>query len=294
MNIRTIQNKTIIKAPAKINLGLDIIGSREDGYHLVKMVMQTVTLYDELTFWKTTKPGVELICSRKDLPVDQHNLVVQAAKLIQSQHKTVGGIGISLEKNIPIAAGLAGGSADAAATLIGINELYNLKLSIGQLEELGLELGADVPYCISGGTMLSEGIGEKLTPIGPMPQCYIVMVKPLISISTQEAYRQYDKLDQVKHPDISELVKSINQKKWLDIKNNMGNVLEMVSVHQYPVIEQLKKMMIQAGAYTAMMSGSGPTVFGLFMNVSAANRCVSIISNRKDVESVHLTQCLNY
>lgn len=263
-----------LKAMAKINLGLDVVRKREDGYHEVRMIMQTVNLYDKLFISVSEEPGIRLKTNLGFLPVNENNLIYKAAKLLIDEFEIKEGVDIQLQKFIPVAAGMAGGSTDAATTLIGMNQLFDLKLSRRQLMERGVKLGADVPYCITGGTALSEGIGEILTRLPDVPRGYVLVAKPGISVSTKFVYTSL-KLDQLeKHPDIDAQIEAIRQQDFKKMADLMGNVLETVTIPEYPVIQEIKNFMMERGAVNAMMSGSGPTVFGLFTNHrQAENAC---------------------
>lgn len=259
------------KAYAKVNLGLDVIGKRADGYHEVKMIMQSIGIHDELTFSRLEK-GIELKIDRIDLPADGNNLVYRAAKLIQESFDIREGVRIQLKKRIPIAAGLAGGSTDAAAVFKGMNTLFGLGMSEEKMCELGLKIGADVPYCIMGGTALAEGIGEKLTPLPDAPNAVLLLAKPEVSVSTKEVYGKLRAEELKFHPDIDGMTKAIIRHDLGGIIERMGNVLENVTVEEYPVIDQIKNFMTGHGAARAMMSGSGPTVFGIYEKQEQAAR----------------------
>lgn len=255
-----------LKALAKINIGLDVLGKREDGYHDVRMIMQTIHLYDRVEIKKTRSPHIRVETNLYYLPVNEDNLVYRAAKLMKDEFKIKEGVRIVLQKFIPVAAGLAGGSSDAAAVLVGMNRIFNLGLKQNKLMELGLRLGADVPFCIMRGTALAEGIGEKLTALPAMPKCPVLIAKPAISVSTKFVYENLRLYDGIEHPDIDQIINGIRRKNLRDIAQNMGNILETVTVPSYPVIQDIKKLMRENGALNAMMSGSGPTVFGLFQS----------------------------
>jgi 4-diphosphocytidyl-2C-methyl-D-erythritol kinase len=268
-----------LNALAKINLGLDVIRRRENGYHEVRMIMQTINLFDVITISKTNTEQISLKTNLPFLPVNENNLVYKAAKLLKEEFSIKQGININLIKNIPVAAGLAGGSSDAASTLIALNRLFDLKLSISDLMERGVKLGADVPYCILGGTSLSEGIGELLTPLPKAPACHILVVKPNIHVSTKYVYEHLN-LDLVSnHPDIDGIVEAVKASNLEGIASRLGNVLETVTVKDYPVIDKIKKTMLDAGALNALMSGSGPTVFGLFTDINQAKKAYSLCKN---------------
>jgi len=261
-----------IKAYAKINLGLDVIGTREDGYHLLRMVMQNIGISDKLTF-RTNQSGQILIESdNRFLAAGPKNIVYKAIELVCSEYGINEGITVKIEKKIPIAAGLAGGSADAAATLIALDGMFTLGMTPAKMSELGVRLGADVPFCLLGQTALAEGIGEKLTPLTPMPPCSIVLVKPRFGLSTKHVYQEIDNRIIEHHPDIDAIIDGLDSKDLKKVCANMGNVLELVSCAEYPVLEDIKKAMLEQDALGAMMSGSGPTVFGIFDDRDAARQ----------------------
>ena len=264
-----------LRALAKINLGLDILRKREDGYHEVRMIMQTIQMYDVLKMKKVKKPGISLSVNYPYIPSDERNLVYKAAKLLMDEFQVKEGVDICLEKFIPVAAGMAGGSSDAAAAMVGINRLFKLGLSERELMDRAVNIGADVPYCIMRGTALAEGIGEKLTRIAQIPDCFVLIGKPGISVSTKMAYEslQLDKISS--HPDIDGMIRDIENGDLLTMTEKMGNVFEPGIIEKYPVIGEIKDLMEDNGALKAMKSGSGPTVFGIFddrekMEVAAA------------------------
>lgn len=254
-----------IKAYAKINLGLDVVRKLENGYHEVRMVMQTVGIYDELEL-KRIPEGIILTTDTEGLPTDENNLVYRAAQLMMKEYAISSGLHIHLKKNIPIAAGMAGGSSDAAAALKGINRLFDLDCTLEDLMKLGVQLGADVPYCVLGGTALAEGIGEKLTSLNPAPDCYVLVVKPDIDVSTKYVYEHLDAAGIGQHPDIDGMVEAVWEESLQGILDRMGNVLESVTAAKYPVIADIEKRMRELGALNSLMSGSGPTVFGIFID----------------------------
>lgn len=287
-----MKDHTIIRnAYAKINLGLDVLRRREDGYHEVKMVMQTISLHDVLTFEETEQAGIVLVTNdRPELPEDaQDNLVYKAANLVRETFGIDQGVRITLEKNIPIAAGMAGGSTDAAAVFHGLNELWGLSMSTERMQELAVRLGADIPYCIMGGTALSEGIGEKLTPLPSPPDAVVLIAKPQISVSTKYVYENLhaDRLQQ--HPDIDGMVAAIREGSLLGITERMENVLETVTQTAYPVIGQIKELMRKEGAMNSLMSGSGPTVFGIFDNKEKAEAAGQRIRESRLSDEVFVT-----
>ena len=256
--------KIKIHAMAKINLGLDVLRRRENGYHDVKMIMQTVDLYDILTFEKKELPGISLKTDHAMVPADESNLIYKAAKLLMETCGVSQGVEISLKKRIPVAAGMAGGSTDAAAAFIGINELFDLGVTKERLKELAVTLGADIPYCIEGGTFLSEGIGEILTPLPAAPDCFLVIAKPKISVSTAYVYKNLHLEELKHHPQIDEMIRGIEKKDLKLICAYMENVLETVTEKEYEEISVLKNILKEKGALNSLMSGSGPTVFGIF------------------------------
>ncbi|MBO4976796.1 MAG: 4-(cytidine 5'-diphospho)-2-C-methyl-D-erythritol kinase [Lachnospiraceae bacterium] len=281
-------NSYQIKAYAKINLGLDVVRRLENGYHEVKMVMQTVGIYDELTLTRTEE-GITVTTDKKELPIDDNNLIYKAAKIMMETYHIEGGIHIHLKKNIPIAAGMAGGSTDAAATFKGINRLYDLDCTLEELMKLGVKVGADVPYCVLGGTALAEGIGEKLTSLNPAPDCYVLVAKPPINVSTKYVYEHLDAEGIEEHPDIDGMVEAIWEESLQGILDRMGNVLENVTEKKYPVIAELKNKMKELGALNSLMSGSGPTVFGIFIDERIAREAFEALKKEKPECQVFLT-----
>lgn len=261
--------KIKLKAYAKVNLGLDVTGVKPDGYHLVKMIMQNIGVYDELTFEKIPE-GIVLKMSTQKLPDDGNNLIYKTAEKIMDIYQIKEGVQICLKKKIPIAAGLAGGSSDAAAVIRGMNELFHLKMTMDEMCKIGVGIGADVPYCIAGGTALAEGIGEQLTKLPEAPSAFLLVAKPDLEVSTKKVYEELDNLQLKFHPDIDGMIQSIIRKDLRGIVERMGNVLEFVTCERYPVIDRLKNFMESRGALKAMMSGSGPTVFGVFKDQEQA------------------------
>lgn len=282
-------NQTKQRAYAKINLGLDVLRRRPDGYHEVKMVMQTVDIYDDLFLEKTEKPGVELQIEGSELTAGKDNLICRAAELFMEEKGIAGGVKIRLVKRIPIAAGMAGGSSDAAATLRGMNELWETGCSAQELQKLGVRLGADIPYCVVGGTMLSEGIGEILTPLPAPPECVLLIAKPEISVSTKFVYENLHADTLKSHPDIDGMVEAIRRGQLEGITERMGNVLETVTTRTYPVIEEIKTVMKEKGAENALMSGSGPTVFGIFGQKEQAEAAAAILREKDLAKQVFVT-----
>lgn len=281
--------KLELKGYAKINLGLDVVRRLENGYHEVKMIMQTVSLHDEITLTKKKEHGIDVEVNKTELSNKEDNLVYKAAELMIKEYNIDCGVFVKLKKNIPIAAGLAGGSTDAAAVFRGMNEMFNLNLSIDELQKQAVKLGADIPYCITGGTYLSEGIGEKLTVLNNTPQCYVLLAKPSISVSTKWVYENLH-VDEIKrHPDIDLIRSAIEQNDLNKMCSNLENILENVTVNKYPVITEIKKIMNDCGAITSLMSGSGPTVFAIFNNNVQMNNCAAKLRQFSYVEDVHET-----
>ncbi len=282
-----------LKARAKINLGLDVLGKREDGYHEVRMVMQTIGIYDRLILTKIPEEEIRITSNLAFLPVNENNLIYKAIKLLKDEYHFPGGVSVDLNKFIPVAAGMAGGSTDAASTMFGVNRLFGLNLSMGKMMELGVRLGADVPYCVMRGTALAEGIGEKLTRITPVPHMWILIAKPQINVSTRLVYEQLDMGGIQKHPDIDGIIRAIEEQDVVRIAQSMGNVLENVTVPLYPVIETIKQDMLSHGAINAMMSGSGPTVFGIFPDEQTTLACQAFLKKKGDARQVYITENFN-
>ena len=272
-----------VEANAKINLTLDILGKRPDGYHEVAMVMQTVGLHDTLTLEKRDQ-GISLNINVPWLKADEKNLAWRAAALVQEEFGLTGGVHIELTKRIPVAAGLAGGSADAAAVLKGMSELYGLNLSDNKLCELGAKLGSDIPFCLLGGTMLATGRGEVLKRLPDMPETWVVLVKPRISVSTAWAYQNYDEQGAERHPDNEAIQKEIARGNRKGVAKLLCNVLESVTINKYDVIERYKQMMLAKGAMASMMSGSGPTVFALAKNREQAEEIAGFMRQEKNAD----------
>ena len=279
-----------LRAMAKINLGLDVVRKREDGYHDVRMVMQTIKIYDLLEITIKKQQGIHLTTNLHYVPTDEKNLVYRAVKMLMDEFQVDGGVRIHLNKFIPVAAGLAGGSSDAAAALVGINRIFHLGLTQGQLMERGIQIGADVPYCIMRGTALAEGIGERLTPLPQLPSCFILIGKPPVSVSTKTAYENLN-LDGISnHPDIDGMVRAIYEEDLSGVIERMENVFEPGIVRQYPVIGQIRKLMEDNGAERAMMSGSGPTVFGVFRDRKKLNQAYHQLAKSQLVKNIFATQ----
>lgn len=278
-----------LKALGKINLGLDVLGRRENGYHDVRMVMQTLYLYDNVTLIKKEEPGIEIESNLYFLPKDSGNIAWKAANLLMEEFNIPGGIKIILNKYIPVAAGMAGGSSNAAAVLYGMNKMYKLGLSQQELMDRGVKLGADVPYCIMRGTVLAEGIGEILSPLPPMPKCQILIAKPPVSVSTKAIYEAIDSKEIEDHPDIDGIIEGLKKQDLNKIASSMGNVLEKVTIDMHPEIAQIKNCMLENGALGAMMSGSGPTVFGIFRSRRAAQEAYEKVKAQGIAKQVYVT-----
>ncbi len=285
-------NSIKLKSRAKINLSIDVLGVREDGYHLVEMIMQTIDLYDLIEINEIIDNKILIKSNSNEIPVDSNNIVYKAANLIKETFNIDRGIEIYIEKNIPVAAGMAGGSSNAAAILVGLNNLWNLNLSDEQLEEMGLKIGADVPFCIKGGTVLAEGIGEEFTDIKGLDEDVSILVcKPNLFVSTKEIYELIDSREIKIRPNNNLLIDCLKNNKIEELANNMLNVLEEVTVEKYPIIREIEKIMMENKALGAMMSGSGPTVFGLYKNKDDALKCKSILE--KEFKQTFVVCCNN-
>ena len=282
-----------LKALAKINLGLDVLRRREDGYHEVRMIMQTVGLYDRIVIQKLKEPEIQVKTNLFYVPENENNLVYQAAKLLMDEFGLKCGVHIDLQKFIPVAAGLAGGSSDAAAVLYGMNQMFHLNLSKRDLMKRGVNIGADVPYCIMRGTALAEGIGEKLSPLPPMPDCKVLVAKPSVSVSTKFVYENLKLDESAVHPDIDALLSGLKEGDLRKIASNMGNILESVTIPNFPVIREIQEEMRRHGALNAMMSGSGPTVFGLFEDGKLAEDAYGSLREGELAKQVYLTDIYN-
>ena len=277
-----------LRAMAKINLGLDVLRKREDGYHEVRMIMQTIQMYDLLDIRKKEEPGISLSTNLPYVPSDERNLVYKAAKLLMDEFDIKEGLSMKLTKFIPVAAGMAGGSSDAAAAFVGVNRLFRLGLM-----KRAVQVGADVPYCVMRGTALAEGIGEKLTRLPGLPKCYVLVGKPGINVSTKLAYENLH-LDQIQsHPDIDGMISDIENQDLHSLTAKMQNVFEPGIISQYPVIQEIKDLMEANGALKAMMSGSGPTVFGIFDDRSKLREAAEALRDSHLAKTVFATQIYN-
>lgn len=288
-------NQIRLKALAKINLGLDVLRRKEDGYHEVKMIMQTINLHDSIYMKKIEEKEIRIRTNLYYLPNNENNLAYKAAKILMDEFDLPGGISIHLKKVIPVAAGMAGGSSDGAAVLFGMNKMYGLKLSMQELMDRGVKLGADVPYCIMRGTALAEGIGEKLTALPSMPKCHILIAKPPINVSTKFVYENLhaNDLKPEDHPPVDVQLAALEEGNLEKLVAHMGNVLERVTVPEYPVINEIKQKMMDHGALGAMMSGSGPTVFGIFTSYAKAKEAYQAIERSGLSKQIYLTTPYN-
>ena len=288
--------KTLTRnAYAKVNLALDVLRRREDGYHDVCMIMQNLSLYDTLTFTveEADTLTITLACDKAFVPCDARNLIYKAIALMGETYHLTGHVHVELVKRIPVEAGMAGGSTDCAAAFHAMRELYGLDVSDQELMKLGVKLGADVPYCIMAKTALSEGIGEVLTEVAPLPDCFVVVAKPTISVSTKMVYENLHANELEKHPDIDGMVMALEEQSLQGITERMENVLETVTEVRYPVIAEIKACMKECGAMNSLMSGSGPTVFGIFTEKEKAEKAADAIRSRKLAKQVFVTQPYN-
>lgn len=282
-----------LRAMAKINLGLDVLRKREDGYHEVRMIMQTIQMYDLLEIHRKSKPGISLVTNLPYIPTDERNLVYKAAKILMDEFDVSDGITMKLTKSIPVAAGMAGGSSDAAAAFVGVNRMFQLGLSEEELMKRAVQVGADVPYCIMRGTALAEGIGEQLTRLPGLPRCYVLVGKPGINVSTKLAYENLN-LDGIQtHPDIDGMLRDIEEQDLVSLTSKMENVFEPGIIRQYPVIQKIKDLMESKGAMKAMMSGSGPTVFGIFDDRKKLREAADALRASRLAKTVFATQIYN-
>jgi 4-diphosphocytidyl-2-C-methyl-D-erythritol kinase len=276
-NVRKTANKEVevvkllVKAPAKINLSLDVLSKRPDGYHEVEMIMTTIDLADRIELSLLQQNQIVIHSHNRFVPDDQRNLAFQAAHILKERYQVKKGVLISIDKSIPVAAGLAGGSSDAAATLRGLNRLWDLGLSLDELAEIGAEIGSDVSFCVYGGTALAKGRGEIITRLPAPPTCWVILAKPFIGVSTADVYRRLD-INRIEHPNTSEMIEGIYNGNYDDVCQHMGNVLESVTLQLHPEVAQIKEQMKRFGADAVLMSGSGPTVFGLVRHDSRMHR----------------------
>ena len=290
---RKAMKKIKLKAYGKINLGLDVLGKRDDGYHDLDMVMQSVDVYDNITITKNKTGEITVKSNTSNIPNDESNLAYKAAKLLISEFKIQKGVDIEIEKNIPISGGMAGGSTDCAAVLKGMNKLFKLRLSEKELMDRGVKLGADVPFCIMGKTARAEGIGEVLTPIPNKMKGYIVLAKPPISVSTGFVYGRIDEVEVKNKPDTEAMIKALKKKDLKGLADSICNVLEEVTIPDYPIVQEIKDKLMANGALNAMMTGSGPTVFGLFDDKKKATAAVDSLKESRILEQLYLVKFVN-
>jgi 4-diphosphocytidyl-2-C-methyl-D-erythritol kinase len=285
--------KINIKARAKINISLDVVSKRDDGYHNVKMIMQTINLFDKINFKKIRNDEIKIKTNLSFLPVNEKNLVYKVIQEIKNKYSIKTGVFVDLYKVIPVAAGLAGGSSDAAAAIVGMNKIFNLNLSMDEMMSIGVKYGADIPYCLLRGTALSEGIGEELTMLNNFPKAYVVVAKPNINVSTAFVYGNLD-LDNIKErPNTEKIIEGINNGDIKQICDNMCNVLETVTVKKYPIINEIKQYMLDNGAVGSIMSGSGPSVFGIFNDKKKAYNVAHKIKVNNIAKFVYTTTIFN-
>lgn len=285
-----MERKLVLKAYGKINLGLDVVRRLENGYHEVRMIMQSVELADTVTVKQLSEDRIVVRTDRENLPCDERNLAYKAVKLMKESYSIRDGVEIFLEKHIPMAAGMAGGSADCAAVLKGMNELFDLGLKLEELQKIGVKLGADVPYCLMGGCALSEGIGEILTALKNPPSCVLLLAKPEIDVSTKYVYENL-RLDMLeRHPDIDGMIRDIEEGNLEKLCGKLENVLESVTGKEYPVIGEIERVMKEAGALAGIMSGSGPTVFGIFKEKESAETAMDRIKGQNLAKEVFLSK----
>ncbi|GAA0690470.1 MULTISPECIES: 4-(cytidine 5'-diphospho)-2-C-methyl-D-erythritol kinase [Clostridium] len=278
-----------VKAYGKVNLSLDIVGKREDGYHFLEMIMQTIDLYDVINVVKIPS-GIEIKCNKNYVPTDRRNIAYRAAELFLETFKIKNGVRIEIEKNIPVAAGLAGGSTDGAAVIKAMNNLFNVNVPKEKLAAIGVTIGADIPFCIYGGTALIKGIGEEVTPLKRFQNHILVLVKPNFGVSTKEVYGSIDIKKIHKHPNTKALIQAIEREDEKFISRNMKNVLENVTLNKHRVLKDIKREMMKMGAEGSLMSGSGPTVFGIFDNMLEAQKCYDAM--KKNFNEVYITRTI--
>ncbi|WP_167263047.1 4-(cytidine 5'-diphospho)-2-C-methyl-D-erythritol kinase [Alkalibacillus almallahensis] len=275
------------KAPAKINLTLDVLHKRDDGYHEVEMIMTTVDLFDRLSFEKLDNDQIQIESENRFVPDNEQNLAYQAANIFKQQFSIKQGVRIEIDKQIPVAAGLAGGSSDAAATIRGLNRLFDTRLSNQEMEQLAERIGSDVPFCVQGGTQLARGRGEVLKPVTPLPPCYVVIAKPTVGVSTKEIYKRVN-LNEMTHPDTLAMIHALDEQDFGKVCAELNNVLEPITVEMHSTIAQIKERMQKAGAPGVLMSGSGPTVYALVQQEAKADRIYNSLKGFcQEVYTVH-------
>lgn len=285
-------DKINYRAYAKINITLDVLGKRSDGYHDLKMIMENVDIYDEIYVSKREDEKIVLSVNRSDLPCDERNIAYRAARTMIENYNIKNGVNIEIKKNIPVAAGLAGGSTNCAAVLKAMNEIFSIGLSSEELRKEGKKLGADVPYCIEGKVALAEGIGDKLTFLGDFPKINVVLAKPNIDVSTATVYKNFKQENVLCHPDTNKVIEAIKNGNKEEISKGLCNVLESVTIPMHPVIKDIKEKFIELGAKNALMSGSGPTVFAFFENKDKADKAAEEVKNIFNIKEVYSTTTL--
>ena len=283
-------DKLQLKAYGKINLALDVLRKREDGYHDLDMIMQMVDVYDDIIIEKNNNKDIVVKTDKAVLSNGKDNLAYMAAKTLMDEFGISQGVVITINKRTPIAGGMAGGSSDCATTMIGINQMFNLGLDKKALMERGVKLGADVPYCILGGTAIARGIGEVLTPLKTPPQCHVIIAKPPVSVSTAFVYGHIRPNQLKKHPDVEKMVEAINNQDLKMLASLLSNVMEEVTIPEYPIIQDIKEVMLENGALNSIMSGSGPTAFGLYDDKESAEKTVELLKEKKLTEQLYLTK----
>ena len=283
-------DKLQLKAYGKINLALDVLRKREDGYHDLDMIMQMVDVYDDIIIEKNNNKDIVVKTDKAVLSNGKDNLAYMAAKTLMDEFGISQGVVITINKRIPIAGGMAGGSSDCATTMIGINQMFNLGLDKKALMERGVKLGADVPYCILGGTAIARGIGEVLTPLKTPPQCHVIIAKPPVSVSTAFVYGHIRPNQIKKHPDVEKMVEAINNQDLKMLASLLSNVMEEVTIPEYPIIQDIKEVMLENGALNSIMSGSGPTAFGLYDDKESAEKTVELLKEKQLTEQLYLTK----
>lgn len=282
-----------MKAYAKINIALDAVGKREDNYHLLRMIMQTVDLYDIIDIEKSRDDKISITCNKHYVPTDERNLAYKAALLFKEEFNIKEGVKINIKKNIPVAAGMAGGSTNAASVLVIMNKLFDINASLEKLKSIGLKIGADVPYCIVGGTALCEGIGEVITPLKAFDNKILIVLKPNFGVSTKEVYTSLDLSKIRKHVDIEGLIEAMKEDDLEYVSKNMKNVLENVTLKKHTILKTIKEDMRKNGALGAMMSGSGPTVFAFFEDMLTAQRAFEFLKGKYKYSDVYITRTIN-
>ncbi|MDF2699652.1 MAG: 4-(cytidine 5-diphospho)-2-C-methyl-D-erythritol kinase [Haloplasmataceae bacterium] len=270
----------IEKAPAKINLALNVINKREDNYHNLHMVMTTIDLFDRLTFEKIDEDKIVLSSNKHYLPNDERNLVYKVTKLIKEKYKINSGVRIFIQKHIPVAAGLAGGSSDAAATIRALNKMFKLNLSLSEMIEIGQSIGSDVPFCLYNKTAIAEGRGEILTPLQRVPRCWVILVKPIFGVSTKEIFENI-KINEIEHPNVQDVISAVKEQNYLKLCQSIGNSLEQVTFRLYPEVKEIKDKLLNLGVDAVLMSGSGPTVFALTRKENKAMNIINSLDHRK-------------